>query len=147
MRDEIPVLVRALRPRDRAAVRAILGAAGLDPVIEPEARAVVADSAGQVVAVAALATLGSVGLLRSVAVAPSWRGRGIGARLVADRLADAAAQGLGAVYLLTEGAAGFFAQAGFAAIPREEAPDALRAHPQFTTACPRSATLMARACG
>lgn len=147
MRDEIPLLIRALRSRDSAAVAAILRAAELDPAIEPAVRTVVADNAGHVVAVAALVHLGSIGLLRSVAVAPSWRGCGIGARLLADRLADAAALRLDAVYLLTQGAAGYFARAGFAAIPRAEAPDPLRAHPQFATACPQSATLMARSCG
>src|SRR5947207_66959 len=66
---------------------------------------VVARRGDDIVGVAALEAHDRASLLRSLAVAPSERGRGTGIALVADRLATAAANGLASVYLLTTTAA------------------------------------------
>jgi arsenate reductase len=97
---------------------------------------------GEVVGVAGLETYGTTGLLRSVAVAPAQRRRGTGQRLVADRLAAAKAMGLDAVYLLTTDAAGYFPRFGFSAALREAAPPDLAASPEFSCACPATATCL-----
>jgi len=107
----------------------------------PEAY-VVARRGGGVVGVAALEAHDRAGLLRSVAVAPTERGRGTGIALVSDRLAAAAANGLANVYLLTTTAAPLFRRFGFASADRASAPAALSASPEFAALCPSSATCM-----
>ena len=86
---------------------------------------------------------GGAGLLRSVAVDPDWRGRGLGQRLTEERLRWAAARGLGTVYLLTTTAAGFFPRLGFAPVARDEVPPEVRGSLQFAGVCPSTAAVMA----
>ena len=98
------VLVRPARYSDRAGVERLLVAADLprEGLAEqfPESYAV-AEIEGALAGVAGIERHGGDGLLRSVVIAPELRGRGLGERLVRERLAWAAAQGLGVVYLLT----------------------------------------------
>ena len=141
--------IRAARAADAPAMRALLSAAGLpDDGLDDDAGLgdyVVCERAGLVVALAALERHGDAGLLRSVAVSAGERGGGIGAALVAERLACARRLGLGSVHLLTRDAAGFFARVGFAAAPRDEAPESIRRSSQFAGGCCASATAMALA--
>jgi amino-acid N-acetyltransferase len=102
----------------------------------------VARRGDEVVGVAALEVFARTGLLRSVAVAASERGRGTGIALVADRLAEATAQGLESVYLLTTTAARYFRRFGFEDADRGGVPAELRASPEFAAICPASATCM-----
>jgi protein-tyrosine-phosphatase/GNAT superfamily N-acetyltransferase len=83
-------------------------------------------------------------LLRSVVVHESERGRGLGERLTAHLIAAARARGLDTLWLLTETAAGFFPRFGFRPVPRERAPDGLKATAEFAHCCPASAVAMAR---
>jgi N-acetylglutamate synthase-like GNAT family acetyltransferase len=103
---------------------------------------VVARRGPELVGVAALETHDRAGLLRSVAVAPSERGRGTGIALIADRLATARASGLACVYLLTTTAAPLFRRFGFGDADRGSAPPALVASPEFAALCPATATCM-----
>ena len=107
----------------------------------PEAY-VVARRDGAVVGVAALEVRDGCGLLRTVAVAPSERGRGTGLALIADRLMNARVGGLSQVYLLTTTAAALFRRFGFADADRRRVPAALAASPEFASLCPASATCM-----
>jgi protein-tyrosine-phosphatase len=59
-------------------------------------------------------------------------------------IADARTRGLDTIWLLTTTAPDFFERFGFRRSGREAAPEALRATPEFTTACPASATVMSR---
>ncbi|MDQ2767020.1 MAG: GNAT family N-acetyltransferase, partial [Gemmatimonadota bacterium] len=61
---------------------------------------VVAESDGRLVGVIGLEICGEYALLRSTAVAPDWRDRGLGRRLVERIIAEAEAQGVCALYLL-----------------------------------------------
>jgi amino-acid N-acetyltransferase len=97
---------------------------------------------GRVVGVAALETHDQCGLLRSVAVLATERGRGTGIALIADRLAMAWANGIESVYLLTTTAAPLFRRFGFADAERASAPAALAASPEFAALCPSSAACM-----
>jgi amino-acid N-acetyltransferase len=130
---------------DVDAVRRLLAEAHLPPAgfldQFPGAYAV-ARCGGELAGVAGLEVYGTAGLLRSVAVLSSLRGRGTGRLLVADRLTAARAGGLDAVFLLTTSAADYFESLGFSRGPREEAPAALAASPEFAGACPASATCM-----
>ncbi len=85
---------------------------------------------------------GPVGLLRSLAVSESARGRSLGRRLCAHMESYVKSQGVQALYLLTENAAGFFAKLGFTVIARDQAPDAIRETQEFVRLCPASAACM-----
>ncbi|MEM7084167.1 MAG: arsenic resistance N-acetyltransferase ArsN2 [Pseudomonadota bacterium] len=86
--------------------------------------------------------LGNVGLLRSLAVHPTARRGGLGAKLVAAIEALAAAQGVNTLYLLTTDAEAYFAHHGFARVEREQAPVIVQKTEQFSSLCPGSATVM-----
>ena len=97
-----------------------------------------------VVASAGLESYGGDGLLRSLAVAAHLRGIGLGARLLHDRLNTAKQLGMSRVFLLTTTAADFFLNHGFVPAERGSANSALRSSPEFTTACPATATCLVR---
>jgi amino-acid N-acetyltransferase len=99
---------------------------------------------GRIVGVAGLERHERQGLLRSVAVDPGWRGRGVAGALVADRLERASADGLETVYLLTTTVPDWFARRGFRAVPRSEVPEAVRRSSEFAQVCPESAVVMVR---
>ena len=103
----------------------------------------VAHEAGHVVGSAALELYGTTALLRSVAVAPGLRGRGLGQELTRHALALARRRKIRTVYLLTETAGGFFPRFGFRAISRDAVDPAVQRSVQFTSACPTSALAMA----
>lgn len=103
---------------------------------------VVADESGRIVGVAGVEVHGASGLLRSVAVAPGLRGRGLAGTLTRDRIAWARSRGLGDLWLLTTSAAPFFARLGFVETPRSGAPPELAASHEFATCCPASAVCM-----
>jgi arsenate reductase len=118
---------------DRAAVESLLTAAklpldGLD-LLGPD-RAfpygfALARLGGELVGVAGLELWGEYSMLRSVAVAEVHRGKGIADALVADRIGFARTEGVGALYLLTLRAEGYFARLGFEPIERSKLPHQL----------------------
>lgn len=99
---------------------ALVGAAGIEPCADDTA------------------------LLRSLAVAGSMRGQGLGRELVAHAEALARDMGMHRLFLLTTDAAAWFARQGYAVSSREDAPAALQATAQFASLCPASATLMSK---
>jgi amino-acid N-acetyltransferase len=107
---------------------------------------VVAESAGAIVGTAALEVCCDNALLRSVAVAPEWRSRGLGRALVTRVIADAEARGLRALYLLTTTAEHYFPSFGFEQITRDDVPAEIRGTEEFQGACPASAVVMCRHC-
>ena len=84
------------------------------------------------------------GLLRGIAVFDSARRHGHGAAIVAWLEGEAARRGVHRLYLLTIGAAPFFARLGFHRIERAEVPRAIAATAQFTELCPQDAVCMMR---
>ena len=103
---------------------------------------VVAEANGDLVGVAGLEVCCDDALLRSVAVRPEWRSKGVGRALVTRAISDAEARGIRALYLLTTTADRYFPSFGFKQITRDEVPDPVRATEEFTKACPASATVM-----
>jgi amino-acid N-acetyltransferase len=103
---------------------------------------VVAEADGDLVGVAGLELCCDDALLRSVAVHPDWRSKGVGRALVTRAISDAEARGIRALYLLTTTAERYFPSFGFKKIERAEVPDAVRETDEFTTACPASAAVM-----
>lgn len=97
---------------------------------------------GRLVGVVGVELYGSVGMLRSLVVAPAHRNTGLGMTLVSNAETKAAEQGVESLYLLTTTAAQFFARLGYEAVPRSEAPAAIAATAQFSELCPASSTFM-----
>lgn len=106
---------------------------------------VVAPAVAGLSGVAGVEKHGGYGLLRSVAVAPEERGKGLALRLVSNRLEWAAAEGLTAVYLLTTTAEAYFTGLGFERVAREDVPAEIRAAREFASTCPASSIVMRRA--
>jgi amino-acid N-acetyltransferase len=134
-------------PGDLAATRALVAAAGLpEEGLEDQfpAAFVAARADGLLIGTAGLESHGPHGLLRSLAVAPPYRGRGLGEALVRDRLARARELGLASVHLLTTTAAGFFERLGFRAMERAAVPPEIRATRELAAICPETASVMAR---
>src|SRR6185436_14242400 len=86
----------------------------------------VAESNGEIVGVVGMERHGRFGLLRSTAVAPEWRGRAVAKRLVERIIAEAEAQGLSAMYLLTTTAERYFPNFGFETTARDTVPDDIK---------------------
>lgn len=98
-----------------------------------------------VVTAAGVEAYGSDGLLRSVVVEESVRGRGYGTALCREIEADAREAGIETLYLLTTAASAFFGRRGFEAIDRTDAPEAIRHTAEFESLCPATATCMRKA--
>ena len=140
--------LRPARSADLSAIEQLLTGSNLPLAGVPETLPsfVVAEANGTIVGTAALEVCCDNALLRSVAVAPEWRSRGLGRALVTRVIADAEARGLRALYLLTTTAEHYFPSFGFHQITRDEVPADLRQTEEFASACPASAIVMCRAC-
>lgn len=99
---------------------------------------------GQLAGAVGIERYGVIGLLRSLAVTPRWRGAGLGAALVAEAEAEARRLGVRRLYLLTTTASAFFARLGYQRTSRDDAPPPLCATEQFTSLCPSSSHLMVK---
>ncbi len=101
--------------------------------------------AGVLLAVIALERHGDHGLLRSLAVAPEARGRGLAHALVAHAVHASAALGLHDVTGLTTTIPDLLPRWGFREVARDALPPALTASPELQGACPASARAFVRA--
>ncbi|MGD1327732.1 arsenic resistance N-acetyltransferase ArsN2 [Pandoraea pnomenusa] len=135
--DEIPQ-IRALLAKCELPWEDVTESAGIGFLV-----AVATD--GCIVGSVGLELSGTVGLLRSLAVAEEVRGVKIGQALVAAAEAKAREQAVDALYLLTTTASKFFARRGYDVVDRGGAPEVLQRSSQFTSICPASAICMVRA--
>lgn len=140
--------LRPAEPADLPAIEQLLIASDLPPAGVAGALGgfVVAEYDGSLVGTAALEVRRDNALLRSVAVAPDWRSRGLGRALVSRVIADAEARGIRALYLLTTTAEHYFPSFGFEQIGRAEVPNDVRQTDEFQGACPDTAVVMCRVC-
>lgn len=131
---------------DRATAESLLARASLPLAgfADHLADTVVAEAGGQVVGCVTVERYGEHGLLRSLVVEPTWRGRGVGAALVLHAVQRARASGMGHLWLLTTAGHGYFPRLGFREVRREELPNVLSASAELRGACPASATAMHR---
>ena len=104
----------------------------------------VAEHDGELVGVVGVEECCEYGLLRSTAVSPEWRSRGLGRQLVQRAIAESESKGVQSLYLLTTTAEQYFPSFGFAKTTRDTVPDSVRRTAEFTGACPASATVMVR---
>jgi amino-acid N-acetyltransferase len=94
------------------------------------------------IGVVGLEFLETVGLLRSLAIAPAHRSNGFAAQLVAFSEAKARDQGVDRLYLLTTTAARYFSRLGYQPLEKAAAPPAVQATAQFAGLCPASSVLL-----
>lgn len=94
------------------------------------------------VGVVGLELYGRVALLRSLAVRPSHRSRGIGARLTERIERYGQENGVDELYLLTTTASEYFGQHSYETTEREELPTAIQQTEEAAQLCPASATCM-----
>lgn len=99
-------------------------------------------SEGSLVGVVGLEIHHSQGLLRSLAIQPTFRGQGYARDLVRFVEGFCVARGLDSLFLLTTTAAAFFAKLGYQPAARRDAPEEIRATSQFSTLCPASSSFM-----
>jgi amino-acid N-acetyltransferase len=104
----------------------------------------VAKLGSKIVGTVALEPCGQSALLRSLAVAPDYRGCSLGHGLTARMVSHARLLGVERLYLLTTDAERYFAAMGFKHAERSEAPAQIQATSQFHSLCPKSAVCMTR---
>ena len=83
-----------------------------------------------------------VGLLRSLVVHPSYRGKGLGKRLTREVESFAQEKSIKTLFLLTTTAAEFFPKLGYQVIQRDRAPMSIAKTEEFKTLCPVSAVCL-----
>ncbi len=137
-------VLRAAEAGEIDRIRAMLREAGLpfEDVAQGRQDLIVALSGGEICGCIGLEKYGRHGLLRSLAVAEEYRGRGTGKALVEIVTAAAREAGIGELYLLTLTADRFFARLGFDSIDRASVPEAIRGTTEFESICPVSSTCM-----
>lgn len=143
--DDVATIRRA-RPDDLGCIERLLLESGLPTAGVANALDgfLVAEHDDTVVGVAGVEDCGEFGLLRSTAVAPAWRSRGLGRQIVERAIAESEGKGMRSLYLLTTTAERYFPGFGFSTTTRDAVPAALRNTEEFQGACPASATVMVR---
>lgn len=133
---------------DEPAVAALLREAGLpheDFAPHLDYFLVARDEGGVVVGAVGAEVHAPEALLRSLVVAPAFRGRGLGAALVAGLEVAAKDWKVERWWLLTTSAVEFFQARGFAISSRANAPDSIQRTGQFSGGCCGAAVCMTRA--
>lgn len=97
---------------------------------------------GTRVGIGGIERYGRVGLLRSVVVEQSVRGRGFGTALCAELETVARNAGVETLYVLTTTAAEFFAARGYVPVDRTTVPPAIEETTEFAELCPTTATCL-----
>ncbi len=82
------------------------------------------------------------GLLRSLAVQPAYRGKGLGSQLTRKIESFARSNGIKTLYLLTMTAADFFPKFDYQVIQRDQAPPSIQKTAEFNNLCPVSAVCL-----
>jgi N-acetylglutamate synthase-like GNAT family acetyltransferase len=139
--------IRPAVPADREAILALLAAAELpvaDLAANPRVRLWVAPASQGIAGVVGLERFADTGLLRSLAVAPAVRRRGLATTLVRHVEREARAAGLSSLVLLTDTARPLFSKLEYAVVERETVPAAVRQSSEFQALCPASATCMSK---
>jgi amino-acid N-acetyltransferase len=141
-----PLDIGVARAQELPAIRRLLAACALphDDFAEGTVAFVVARNEREIRGVAGIESLGTVALLRSVAIQPAHRRQGLAESLCEVVLAHARSLGARRAFLLTTGAEHYFQRLGFVTVPRDSLPVEIRSTSEFTVACPQTAVAMAR---
>jgi len=142
-----PAEIRVAMTSDLSAAERWLSQAGLpteDLTPEHMQRFLIAAVDDAPVGMVGLEAFDSIGLLRSLVVDASGRGRGVGEQLVAALEHMAAASGIDELWLLTIDADSYFANRGYQQRARHEAPESIQNTQEFSDLCPGDAVLMSK---
>jgi len=142
--DDLDIRFRLSTPENDPVIREMLSSAGL-PTADVNTGAqdfLLARTGLRVIGCVGLEVRGEAALLRSLAVVPEVRGRGLGGLLTERMLAHACLRGAGRVFLLTTTAEPFFRERGFERVERGSLPEALQALPELAVLCPSTAACM-----
>jgi len=144
---EFPIMLSGIRPGEAADVIGLIENAGLtvqDLNTEKLVHFIVARVGHAIVGTVGLEPFRDGALLRSLTVREDYRNRAVATRLVEAIEKYARAHGVGAVYLLTLTAAGFFTKQGFHLTDRHTVPAAMQATQEFRTLCPDEAQCLSK---
>jgi amino-acid N-acetyltransferase len=144
--EPVPAVV-PLAESELASVARLLEIVGLDAggLDRPEARLFGIRNGSELAGCVAYERGDGAVLLRSLAVRPDLRGRGLGTALVDFALRAARKGGAGEALLLTEGAEAYFAAKGWQRVPRTEVDLRFPESEQVRRICPVTAAAMRRA--
>jgi amino-acid N-acetyltransferase len=137
----------AASPADEPRIRQLLSSCGLpheDITPEHLQHFLVLKEKRQMIGVIGLEVLRPFALLRSLAIDPLFRNRGLGSQLTqqAEKYADSL--NIQNLYLLTTTAEGFFAKRGYEKVPREAIPNEIENTAEFSSLCPVTAVCMVK---
>ncbi len=104
---------------------------------------VIRNPSGSIVGSIGIEGDGNERLIRSLAVAPALRGHGLGSALLTAAEAQAHAEGVGRLFLLTLTPA-FFDHRGYDQVARDAVPAAVAASAEFSRLCPGDAACLTR---
>ncbi len=136
--------IRSAQPEDWLAISTLLESIKLPTagVSDHLPNFLILEDGGKIAGCVGLEVYGSKALLRSLAVAKEWQGKGLGGALYEAAVERARRRGIDEIYLLTETAEKFFAARGFEIIPRTQAAEPVKNSVEFRSACPQSAICM-----
>ena len=139
-----PFAIRRATLADQADIDRLLASNALpiDGVHDALDDFLVAEADAAIIGVVGMEYRGDFGLLRSTAVDPAWRSRGVARQLVERIIDEARSRHTRALYLLTTTAERYFPSFGFQLTTRDLVPPEVRATTEFQSACPASATVM-----
>ena len=86
----------------------------------------------------------NMGLLRSLAVNPLYRNKGLGRRLVYHIESVARQEGILRLYLLTITASNYFPRLGYKLTDRDVVPTCIKETDEFSSMCPASAVCLSK---
>jgi amino-acid N-acetyltransferase len=138
--------VSPARAEDLAGIRTLLSSCGLSADDLPEAldTFLVARTGDRLVGTIGLDIHGPAAVLRSLAVAPDYRARGLATSMCKAMFHLARHWGVIHLYTLTTSAEAFAARLGFARFERDDAPPQIRRTHPFSSSCPGTATCLWR---
>ncbi len=141
--------LRPAQQPDRTALRQLLTAVDLPTEDLPEAldHFFVLTNGQTVIGSAGIEPFDTVGLLRSVAIAPNSRKSQLGKRLVDAIEVHARVSGIRQLYLITTTADAYFSKLGYTPVERPAVHPAIAATQQFSGICPSSAQVMMKELG
>lgn len=143
---KIPMNIEPFAESDRDDIMRLLSEAKLpteDLKMETLKNFLVArEENGTTVGVVGVELYQDAGLLRSLVVHPSCRGRGLGKQLTNEVEAYAREKGVKALFLLTMTAADFFPRLGYQVTQRFNVPQPIAETFEFKSACPVSAVCL-----
>ena len=138
--------LRIATPEDAESICILLERSGLptSDLTSSKPEFILAYEDAELIGAGALQRFDAVALLRSVAVAASRRGGGIGRLIVQELERLARGTNVTELVLLTQSAQRFFERQGYRAIERQSVPQAVQASEEFRSLCPTSATCMSK---